>query len=65
MVKSIVFNGIYVYKGNDYQVVNIGKMKKDSGWVGAVIYSDIKGNLFVRELVDFANKFDSQDRNEW
>lgn len=41
MVRSIVFNGVYTYKGNEHQVINIGKMKKDNGWVGAVIYSDI------------------------
>ncbi len=49
----------YTYNGNGdrYLITDYGKMKSGNGWVQCVIYKNTKGEMFVREIVDFNEKF--------
>lgn len=62
----IKINGVYEYKGNEYQLIDIGRMKhNDKSWSGACLYRDIKGNWYVRDALDFASRFKFTGWEEW
>lgn len=56
----LTLNSIYIHKktGTEYELLHICKMQVDTVWCDAVIYkSTIDGNLYVRKIDDFSDKF--------
>jgi hypothetical protein len=50
--------GIYVYKGELYKHLSAGKMKIGQAWISCIVYqSDKDGSVYVREQMDFHEKF--------
>ncbi len=43
--------------GKDYETIDFCKMQTNNEWLEAVLYRGSDGNLYVRELKDFADKF--------
>jgi len=51
------------YKDKDYHTIEAGKMKQiDGTWVDAVVYENsASGQVYIRSLEDFLNKFEYND----
>lgn len=60
--RSITY--VHLKTGNKYFLIEESRMKiPGGGWVDSIIYSNNKGYFFVREKVDFYNKF--KKLSEW
>lgn len=47
----------YEYNGNVYNYVGVGKFKDSTGkWIDAIIY-ERDNHIYMREIIDFIDKF--------
>ena len=59
----IELNSLYKHykNGNNYETVSFCKMQTNNIWMDAILYKASDGNLYVRTITDFIDKFKKVD----